>query len=55
MQSHGHKTFPQICNIKGCCNEAEQIDTPFFSSGYYCKKHFDEINYEDDETNAVND
>jgi hypothetical protein len=32
------------CDIKGCLNPAEQINTPLFSSGMYCRKHFDEIN-----------
>ena len=32
------------CHIVGCTESAEQINTPIFSSGIYCRKHFDEIN-----------
>jgi len=32
------------CMINDCNNIAEQINTPVFSSGIYCRKHFDEIN-----------
>jgi len=30
--------------INDCDEPAEQINTPIFSSGIYCRKHFDEIN-----------
>lgn len=35
-----------ICNIEGCTRRSEQINTPTFSSGMYCRKHFNEINGE---------
>ena len=32
------------CMINECNEPAEQINTPIFSSGTYCRKHFEEIN-----------
>lgn len=37
---------PKVCAIMGCSFIAEQISTPTFSSGMYCRQHFDEINTE---------
>jgi hypothetical protein len=41
------------CMINGCDETAEQINTPQFSSGIYCRKHFNEINGEPSKINIV--
>jgi hypothetical protein len=35
-----------ICAIDGCKNKSENFKTSIFSSGMYCRKHFEEINGE---------